>query len=392
MDSTNHRFFAPCPRGLEPLLEAELHGFGVSAIAKTDGGVGFHGPWTAMYLANLKSRIASRILWEVGQSPYRTENDIYRAAYALAWPDWFTPSQTIKVKVSARRCPLPSLDFLTLRIKDAICDKFVALRHKRPNVDTARPNVRLDAFLDPSTVTFYLDTSGEPLFKRGHRTASVDAPLRENLAAGILRLAGWTPDQTLLDPMCGSGTIPIEAALMSRRIAPGISRNFAFERLLAHDDPRWRRLREEAGAEQLAETPAPIYASDHDPAVVKVAQRTFQGAGVAGDIRLKQSDIFSLDAPADRGVMVINPPYGVRLSQADELASFYPRLGDWLKKGFPGWRVYILTGDMRAQKLIGLAPSKKLPLFNGSLECRLYEFKIVEGSMRRKTQLQNDHG
>jgi putative N6-adenine-specific DNA methylase len=387
MDSTNHRFFAPCPRGLEGLLDAEIRGLGVPETAKTEGGVGFQAPWTAMYRANLKSHIASRILWEVGQNPYRTENDVYRAAYALAWPEWFTPLQTIKVKVSARRCPLPSLDFLTLRIKDAICDKFVAIRHRRPSVDTERPNVRLDAFLDPNTVTFYLDTSGEPLFKRGHRTASVDAPLKENLAAGILRLAGWTPDQILLDPMCGSGTIPLEAALMARRIAPGLRRSFAFERLLAHDEPYWRRLREAAGAEQLAEVPAPIYASDHDPAVAKIAHRTFQGAGVAGDILLKQSDIFSLDAPTDRGVMVINPPYGIRLSQPEELASFYPRLGDWLKERFAGWRVYVLTGDMRAQKLIGLAPSKKTPLFNGSLECRLYEFKIVEGSMRRKPRV-----
>jgi putative N6-adenine-specific DNA methylase len=387
MDSTNHRFFAPCPRGLEALLETEFRGLGVSATAKTDGGVGFQAPWPAMYLVNLKSHIASRILWEVGRSPYRSEHDVYRAAYALAWPEWFTPSQTIKVKVSARRCPLPSLDFLTLRIKDAVCDKFVAARHRRPSVDTERPNVRLDAFLDPDTVTFYLDTSGDPLFKRGLRTSSVDAPLKENLAAGILRLAGWTPDEILLDPMCGSGTVALEAALMARRIAPGISRTFAFERLLIHDEKHWSHLRKTAGTEQTAEAPAPIYASDHDPAAVEIAQRAFQRAGVAADIHLKQRDIFSIEAPAGRGVMVLNPPYGIRLSRPDELSSFYPRLGDWLKQRFAGWRVYVLTGDARAQKLIGLAPSKKLPLFNGSLECRLYEFKIVEGPMRRKPRL-----
>lgn len=387
MDSTNHRFFAPCPRGLETLLETELRDLGVSATAKTDGGVGFQGSWAVMYEANLKSRIASRILWEVGQSPYRTEHDVYRAAYALAWPEWFTPSQTIKVKVSAHRCPLPSLDFLTLRIKDAVCDRFIAARHKRPSVDTAHPNIRVDAFLDQTTVTLYLDTSGEPLFKRGHRTASVDAPLRENLAAGILRLAGWTPGDILLDPMCGSGTIPLEALLIARRIAPGMARSFGFERLLNHDASIWNGLRETSRTEQLAEAPAPVYASDRDAAAVKIAQRTFQGAGIAGDIRLKHSDIFSLEAPADRGVMVINPPYGIRLSQPDELASFYPRLGDWLKQRFAGWRVYMLTGDMRAQKSIGLAPSKKTPLFNGPLECRLYEFTIVDGPMRRKPRL-----
>lgn len=384
MDSTTQQFFAPCPRGLEAILEAELQSLGVPMTTKTEGGVGFNAPWSTTYWVNLKSHIASRVLWEVGQRAYKTEQDVYHAAYALAWPDWFTPTQTIKVKVSARRCPLPSLDFLTLRIKDAICDKFVAARHKRPSVDTQRPNIRVDAFLDQSTVTFYLDTSGEPLFKRGHRLGPVEAPLRENLAAGILRLTGWTPHDLLLDPMCGSGTIPLEAALMARQAAPGIARNFGFERLLIHDATQWERQREAARAKQVAAAPSAIYASDRDPAMVEIAQRTFRGAGIADDIRLKQSDILELLAPAAQGVMVINPPYGVRLSRRDELESFYPKLGDWLKQRFAGWRAYVLTGDARVPKLIGLTPSKRIPLFNGALECRLYEFVIVQGGARRR--------
>ena len=384
MDSTKQRFFAPCPRGLEGVLEAELQTLGVPSATKTEGGVGFSASWSTMCWINLKSHIASRVLWEVGQSAYKTEQDVYHAASTLAWPEWFTPEQTIKVKVSARRCPLPSLDFLTLRIKDAICDRFVAGRHKRPSVDTERPNIKVDAFLDQNTVTVYLDTSGEPLFKRGHRRSPVEAPLRENLAAGILRLAGWTPQDVLLDPMCGSGTIPLEAALMARQIGPGISRPFGFERLLVHDAAQWERQREAARAEQAAALPSAIYASDRDPATVKIAQRTFQGAGVANDIQLKQSDILDLDAPSAQGVMVINPPYGVRLSRPDELESFYPKLGDWLKQRFAGWRAYVLTGDARVPKLIRLTPSKRIPLFNGALECRLYEFVIVQGGARRR--------
>ena len=384
MDSTKQRFFVPCPRGLEGVLEAELQTLGVPSATKTEGGVGFSASWSTMCWINLKSHIASRVLWEVGHSAYKTEQDVYHAASALAWPEWFTPEQTIKVKVSARRCLLPSLDFLTLRIKDAICDRFVAGRHKRPSVDTERPNIKVDAFLDQNTVTVYLDTSGEPLFKRGHRRSPVEAPLRENLAAGILRLAGWTPQDVLLDPMCGSGTIPLEAALMARQIGPGISRPFGFERLLVHDAARWERQREAARAEQVAALPSVIYASDRDPATVKIAQRMFQGAGVANDIQLKQSDILDLDAPSAQGVMVINPPYGVRLSRPDELESFYPKLGDWLKQRFAGWRAYVLTGDARVPKLIGLTPSKRIPLFNGALECRLYEFVIVQGGARRR--------
>jgi putative N6-adenine-specific DNA methylase len=391
MDSTKLRFFAPCPRGLESVLEQELHDLGVPATTRTDGGVGFQAPWSTMYWVNLKSHIASRVLWEIGQAPYGSEEDVYRAAYGLPWPDWFTPSQTIKVKVSARNCPLTSLDFITLRIKDAVCDKFMSVRHKRPSVDTHHPHIRLDAFLDDSTVTFYLDTSGEPLFKRGHRVLSVEAPLRENLAAGLLRLAGWTSGTVLIDPMCGSGTIPIEAALMARRIAPGQSRSFAFERLLVHDAKLWGHLREASRLKQLAETPAAIYASDQDPSAVKAAQRSFQAAGLAIDIRLRQSDVLALDAPAAEGVMLINPPYGVRLSRPEELDAFYPRLGDCLKQRFSGWRVYIFTGDLRVPKLIGLAPSKRIPLFNGSLECRLYEFLIVPGAMRKMAPPPKSH-
>jgi putative N6-adenine-specific DNA methylase len=199
----------------------------------------------------------------------------------------------------------------------------------------------------------------------------------------LLRLAGWTPDDILLDPMCGGGTIPLEAALMARRIAPGQSRSFAFERLLIHDTQRWGHLREASRLKQLAEIPSAIYASDQDPTAVKIAQRTFQGAGVSVDIRLKQSNVLALEAPAEQGVLLINPPYGVRLSQPEELDTFYPQLGDWLKQRFSGWRAYIFTGDLRVPKLIGLAPSKRIPLFNGPLECRLYEFQIVTGSMRK---------
>lgn len=390
MDSTKHRFFAPCPRGLEGILEEELHELGVPMTHRTAGGVAFQAPWASMYWVNLKSHIASRVLWEVGHSTYRSEEDVYRAAYALAWPDWFMPSNTIKVKVSAHRCPLPSLDFVTLRIKDAICDKFMTVRRKRPSVDRHHPNIRLDTFLDSETVTFYLDTSGEPLFKRGHRLPSVEAPLRENLAAGLLRLAGWTANEVLLDPMCGSGTIPLEAALMARRIAPGLTRSFAFERLLVHDAKGWAQLRESAKMKQRAEVPAAIYASDHDADAIKIAQRTFQGAGVAIDIRLRHIDVLSVEPPAEKGVVLLNPPYGVRLSSPEELESFYPRLGDWLKQRFAGWRACIFTGDARFPKLIGLAPSKRTPLFNGSLECRLYTFTLVQGSMRRKAPSLHD--
>lgn len=383
MDSTKHRFFAPCPRGLEQVLDQELRALGIPLTAAAAGGVRFQAPWPTMYWVNLWSHVASRVLWEAAHRPYRTEDDVYRAAYEVTWPDWFSSSNTIKVRVTAHRCPLPSLDFLTLRIKDAICDKFLAATRKRPTVDTHHPDIRIDAFIDSEFVTLYLDTSGEPLFKRGYRLNTVEAPLRENLAAGLLRLAGWTADEVLMDPMCGTGTIPLEAALMARRIAPGFARAFAFERFKIHDVKRWAQLREAARLKQRKDIPAAIYASDHDASAVKTAQRLFQGAGVAIDVRLHQQEVLSLVPPAAQGVLLLNPPYGVRLGNAAELESFYPRLGDWLKRQFAGWRAYILTADPGLVKTIGLSPSRRIPLYNGALECRLYEFKIVRGGARR---------
>ncbi len=376
-------FFAPCPRGLEPALSAELEELGAQAIAAVQGGVGFTGPFDLCYRINLESRIASRVLWRVSHGPYRHEQDLYQAAYALPWTEWFSTDRTIKVKVSAQRCPLKSLDFVTLRIKDAICDQCTALAGSRPSVDTSRPDIRIDAFLDEQEYTLYLDTSGEPLFKRGLRQARSEAPLRENLAAGILKLSGWTPDRILLDPMCGGGTILMEAALMARRIAPGLGRRFAFEKLNNFHRQRWQQLCKAGQARQAPPGRMTIYGSDRDGTVLEAARANLASAGLAQSVTLAQADVLDLTPPAETGILVTNPPYGVRLGEEERLASFYPRLGDVLKQRFPGWSAYIFTADLRLPKLIGLTPSRRIPLFNGALECRLYEFRMVRGPMRR---------
>ena len=383
-ESTLQRFFAPCPRGLEAPLAQELATLGASTIAATDGGVGFGGAMALAYAVNLHSRIASRVLWQVGSGQYRTEDDIYRGAQAIDWPQWFAPTQSIRVNVAALRSPLNSLDFITLRIKDAVCDRFRAHAGVRPNVDTVRPDVRVHAFLESERFTLYLDTSGEPLFKRGARHSAGEAPLRENLAAGILKLSGWTPHMALLDPMCGSGTFLLEAMQISRAIAPGARRSFAFEKLRNFDAPAWQAIKAAAAA-QAAPNPSPsIHGSDLYGDALKRARLNLSEAGYADAVELKQANMLEITAPAAEGVLVTNPPYGVRLGELDELALFYPKLGDMLKKKFSGWRCYVFTADLRLPKLIGLAPSRRIPLYNGALECRLYEFKIVSGAMRRE--------
>jgi putative N6-adenine-specific DNA methylase len=365
------------------VLAAELEEVGARAIAATAGGVGFAGPFRLCYRVNLESRIASRVLWRVFHGRYRTEQDVYQATYDLPWRDWFSASRTIKVKVSAQHCPLTSLDYVTLKIKDAVCDRFRAATGARPSVDTRRPDVRIDAFLDEQRVALYLDTSGEPLFKRGLRKASGEAPLRENLAAGILRLSGWTPEQALLDPMCGGGTILMEAVLIARRIAPGLGRRFAFEKLQSFDSKTWRDLCEASRAAQTPKAAPAIYGSDRDRRALQAVRANFEAAGLADAVVLAQADALDVKPPVATGVIVTNPPYGVRLGDQAVLAEFYPRLGDALKRDFAGWRALIFTADPRLPKLIGLSPSRRTPLFNGALECRLFEFKLVRGTMRR---------
>ena len=383
MDGSREQFFAPCPRGLESVLADELTALEAGSLVPTHGGVGFSGPFALCYRVNLESRIASRVLWRVWQGPYRHEQDLYEASAALPWRDWFSPDRTIKVKVSAQQCPLKSLDFVTLRIKDAICDHFFRIAKARPSVDTAAPDVRIDAFLDATHATLYLDTSGEPLFKRGFRAAHTDAPLRENLAAGLLKLAGWTPDQVLLDPMCGGGTFLLEAAQVARRIAPGMGRRFAFEKFNGFQGKPWLTLCDASRAQQQAVQPVGIFGSDVNGNVLSAARANLEAAGLSDAVTLKQVSVLDVKPPADAGVIVMNPPYGVRTGEQDDLVELYPRLGDILKQRFAGWRAYVFTADLRLPKLIRLTPSRRTPLFNGALECRLYEFRLVQGSMRR---------
>jgi putative N6-adenine-specific DNA methylase len=377
-------FFAPCPRGLERALGAEVAAQGAGAVAPADGGVAFTGSLDLAYRANLHSRLASRVLWRVTQGSYRNEQDLYALVHDVDWARRFVPKRTLRVDVTATRSPLASLEFATLRIKDAVCDRFRAEHGLRPSVDKRAPDVRVFAHLTEDQASIYLDTSGEPLFKRGYRRDTEPAPLRENLAAGLLALTGWTTGQPFLDPMCGSGTIVTEAALIAGNRAPGLARTFGFQKLAWYDGPTWQRIRQVARDAIRAEPAGgPIVASDLAEAAVTRTRQTLRAAGVEAFVRVEQADVLSRAAPAPHGLLLANPPYGVRLADAQALAAFYPRLGDALKRGFAGWTAALFTGDLRLAKLIGLKADKRIPLWNGAIECRLFVFRIVEGAMRR---------
>ena len=377
-------FFATCPRGLESTLQDELATLGAQELAAVDGGVRFAGEFALCYAVNLESRVASRVLWQVAHAPYRSERDVFETVGRLPWNEWFSADHSIRVDVSAIKAPVKSLDFVTLRVKDAVCDVFREANGRRPDVDTRSPDARIHAFLSATDLTVYLDTSGEPLFKRGYRKAAGDAPLRENLAAGIIRLARWDPAAPLLDAMCGSGTFLCEAAMIALDRAPGLEREFGFQKLSMFDTRAWNGLRDAARARVRTPERMEIYGSDRYGDALELARANLAAIGVGGLVSLKQADVLEMPPHAPSGVIVMNPPYGVRLQDQHSLAGLYPKLGDALKKKYAGWTAYIFTADLRLPKLIGLSPSRRTPLYNGALECRLFEIKLVSGSMRRE--------
>lgn len=381
------RFFAPCPRGLEATLAAELRALGAGILGEPPGGVQFEGDARIGLAANLHSRIASRILQQVASAPYNNEDDLYRIASETPWETWHEPMASLRIDINSSGSTLHSLQFATLRIKDGVVDRLRERFGDRPSIERQRPDRRIFAFLDASQCTLYLDWSGESLFKRGWRRDGADAPLKENLAAGLLALSGWQPGMPLLDPFCGSGTIIIEAAMQAAGMAPGASRPFAFERMLGIDRNEWQRMR------QITPRPVPsavaLFGSDVSQAAIAAAQANLARSGVdPAWVQLRQRDVLGLDAaPAGAGMLLANPPYGERLDikgrqSFAQAAQFWPAFATLMKTQFAGWTVCLFTSDLELPGLLRLKASKRTPLFNGPLECRLFRFEMVAGSAR----------
>ncbi|MRW88199.1 class I SAM-dependent RNA methyltransferase [Pseudoduganella sp. FT26W] len=356
------------------------------------GGVHASGELTDAYRMNLHSRIASRVLMRMAAGGYKNENDIYDLTLEQPWEEWFGYDHTIRVDLTAVKSPLKSLEFTTLKIKDAICDRFLDQYKKRPSVDTKEPDMRIFGFVDAHQFIVYLDTSGEALFKRGWRTETGDAPLRENLAAGLLRVSGWKPGMPLFDPMCGSGTILCEAAQMVQGVPPGARRRFAFEKFHDFDAAPWQEMKAAIKPNPLPAAPT-IFGSDISGDMVAMARHNLRSAGILFDVPLKQIEAQQVQAPtSEPGILLTNPPYGERIGvrgdstvPQDEMAnSFYADFSSTLKQRFAGWTVYLFTADLGVPKLLRLKEARKTPFFNGALECRLFRFDMVAGFNRRE--------
>ncbi len=414
--------FMPCAAGVEALLADELRRlldlpasgqqgkFG-SALREMRGGVEFSGDIAAAMRINLESRLAMRVLWRVAEGPYRDELDLYKMACDVRWTDWVSPAQTLRVDTTASRSPLRSLNFATLRIKDAVCDVVREATGERPSVDTRHPDLPLLLHLGPERAAIYVDTSGEPLFKRGWREAKGEAPLKETLAAAMLAAAGWhgrAEDGPLLDPCCGAGTIAIEAAQIACGIAPGLNRRFAFERLApfrAHLGA-WHEMQRTARARVHASAVA-IHAGDVSFRMTDFATRNAERAGVRQAIEFKTADALQRMPPTAGGTMLLNPPYGERIEPKGrgsqnaglrapagrpasretfeggaDAGAFFSALASHWKHHYPGWTAWLLSPEMKLPSLMRLKESRRVPLWNGPIECRMFRFDMVKGSAR----------
>ncbi|MFT5534817.1 MAG: putative N6-adenine-specific DNA methylase [Candidatus Paceibacteria bacterium] len=397
MAQASHSYFCPCPRGMEAALAEELGEISLRSPTlkvhnQVPGGVHCSGELIDAYQVNLHSRIASRVLMRMAHASYLNENDVYDLALAQPWEDWFSVDRTIRIDITAIKSPLRSLEFTTLKIKDAICDRFREQFNERPSVDTKEPDMRIVGFLDARNVTIYLDTSGEALFKRGWRIDTGDAPLRENLAAGLLRVAGWKPGMVLFDPMCGSGTILAEAAQMLTGIPSGARRNFAFEKFHGFLSEEWKAIKAAIKANPLPAEPT-IFGSDISGDAIAMTRANLHQAGIPFEIPLKQIEAQEIKPPSDvPGILLTNPPYGERIElrgdaaiPEDETAkTFFDAFGTTLKQRFPGWKVFLFTADLKVPRLLRLKEARKTPFFNGALECRLFRFDMVQGYNRRE--------
>lgn len=399
----NLSIFLPTAAGVEDFLLDEVQtivGASSKTISKRRGGVQLQGSWHDVMQLNLYSRLAQRVLVAVQEAPYTSEDDIYQAASVVEWEAWFRPEQTFKVDITAQRSPLKSLNFALLRVKDAVVDRFRNRQGARPSIDTARPNARIHIHLTQDTLTLYMDTSGEPLFKRGWRNHTGDAPLKETLAAAMLAASGWAAklQQPLFDPCCGSGTVVIEAAQIACNMAAGMQRTFAFEQLLPHQADVWQELRQAAQAQVISLKEPIAFGSDVSHRMVDFAQRNAQRAGVAQAVQFRGGDALQRMPPsAQPGVLMLNPPYGSRIGAAgvagqkaaqrarqqpqtpnlQEESQFFEKLARHWKQHYGGWTAWILSPDMKLPGSMRLQASRRVPLWNGAIECRLFRFDVL---------------
>jgi len=372
-----NQYFATVARGLEAIAAQELEQLGAHAVQPGFCGASFEGDRTLLYRINLWARLPFRILMKLHEFSCRDATELYRGIQTIDWLEHLTPDRTLAVKTTGKTEQLNHTHFTSLQVKNAIVDQQQETLGDRSDVKLQEPDVQIRVHLDRDVCTVSLDSSGNSLHRRGYRPAVGAAPLKESLAAALIQLSGWQPEQTFYDPLCGSGTLPLEASLMALNIAPGLFRKqFGFETWPDFDSSLWNQLIEEAKASQRKILPAAIWGSDRDEEVIEQAITNAKNCGVLDYIWFSQIELSDVVAPTDSGVLFCNPPYGERLERDRDLGEFYKQLGDVLKQRFKGWTAFVLSGNKELAQSIGLKSSQRIPVYNGSLPCQLMKYEL----------------
>ncbi|MDB9526003.1 THUMP domain-containing protein [Oscillatoria sp. CS-180] len=371
------QYFATVARGLEDTAAQELHTLGARAIAPGFCGVTFEGDQALLYRTNLWARLPFRILVKIAEVRCQDADELYKEIRRIDWEQYLTPDFTLAVAATGKNHQLNHTHFTALQVKNAIVDQQRDRFGQRSSVDTHRPDVQVNIHINRDRATVSLDSSGNSLHRRGYRPAVGKAPLKESLAAALIYLSGWQQTQAFCDPLCGSGTLPLEAALMGLNRAPGLFRDrFGFETWPDFDAGVWQKLRHEAEAEQHSDLMAPIVGCDRDAEVIAQAQDNARNCQVSDQVTLQKIDLSLVEAPASSGVVLCNPPYGERIGRDEDLAAFYKLLGDVLKQRFKGWTAFVLSGNKALARSIGLKSSQRIPVLNGNLPCQLMKYEL----------------
>ncbi|WP_267383175.1 THUMP domain-containing class I SAM-dependent RNA methyltransferase [Cyanobacterium sp. uoEpiScrs1] len=370
-------YFATVARGLEEIAAKELGLLGATEVKPTFTGVYFQGNQELFYRVNLWSRIIFRILVPIQKIESHNEIQLYKNVYKIDWSRYLQTHQTFLVNCTGSNQNLNHTHFTALKIKNAIVNQQTERFNTRSNINVKSPDIIINAHINNNHCILSLDSSGRSLHRRGYRSAMGIAPLKETLAAALLDIADWDGSIPFLDPMCGSGVLPVEAALKGLNIAPGLYQNkFSFQNWLDFDSTTYSKIVEEAKNEQLSQLKAPIFGSDQDIDVLKQAFTNIAACGLDKDIKLNQIRLEEIEPPADKGIIICNPPYGKRIGNSRQLTALYKSLGNVLKQRFKGWNAYILTANKELSKQIGLRTSRRIPIYNGSLPCTLLKYEL----------------
>jgi len=372
-------------KGLEEVLAKELEELGAIKVQIKNRMVEFVGDKVLMYKANFHLRTALRVLKPIAEFKVKDEHELYKAVQTIEWDEIFSLKQTFAIDSVVNSEAFSHSKYVALKVKDAIVDQFRDKYDKRPFVETEDSDIRLHVHISHDDCTILLDSSGDSLHKRGYRTKATKAPLNEVLAAGMILISGWDKKSTFIDPMCGSGTILIEAAMMANGIPPGIYREkFGFENWKDFDADLFEDIQEEELETEAAEVN--VLGSDVSEIAIRIAKQNIANASLTKKINLLIKPIEGYNPPkAENGVVVTNPPYGERIKK-NEINSFYKVLGDNFKQSFQGYSIWLISSNYDALKNVGLHPTQKMTLFNGPLECKFQEYQIYEGSKKEKNQ------